>query len=120
MAYPRRIPEWIVYDVVANGLIIYVGCTEHFTARQARHRSARRFPEDVDYLVARRCKAKRPARIFEARRIAAFNPPLNALHRTDAARLAQVNDMLAAMDRAAMQFGSDDTARRVLGKLRKR
>ncbi len=39
---------------------------------------------------------------------------------TDAARLSAVNDMLAAMDRAAMQFGSTDTARRVLGKVRKR
>jgi hypothetical protein len=37
---------------------------------------------------------------------------------TDAARLDAVNDMLAAMDRAAMQFGSSDTARRVLGKVR--
>lgn len=39
--------------------------------------------------------------------------------RSDAARTKAVNDMLAAMNRAAMQFGSDDTARRTLGKLRK-
>lgn len=114
-AVSTNIRTWAPAVRVALAFVKAGGHMHGEVARQRSRKGARKGGAVIKARSAEQRFAREPKLLAQCK--AMWRSPE---FRSDVARLEAVNDMLAAMGREAMQFGSDDTARKVLGKLRKR
>lgn len=72
--------KWAVYDVCANGEILYVGCSCKPKGRLASHKWRRIVPYFATIRIVARYATREKALAAERERIIELNPPRNVVH----------------------------------------
>jgi len=75
--------SWVVYDLIVDGVLAYVGCTSNPVKRLYEHKARRKIPKHAELVVVQRFRNRHLALMAETRRIEELNPPLNKAMRLD-------------------------------------
>jgi predicted GIY-YIG superfamily endonuclease len=69
-----------VYDIIAEGQLVYVGISSRPDARSMAHKASGNMPEMYELMVVEWYNSRAEALKAEAERIKKFKPPLNSVH----------------------------------------